>query len=482
MKKILLFGFLLGLSVFTNAKPVDEATANQIGVNFMMNNTKNAFRTNYTLQLAYKSVSASSANTVYYYVFNADHGFVIVAGDDQAMPILGYSDEVTFNGKNIPVHVSEWLGGYSSQMKTIVESNIAATPEITGKWNVLINNISVSTPQSTNSGGTPLLTTTWDQLPYYNDLCPFDSVQNRHAVTGCVATAMAQVMKFWSYPATGIGHHSYGDPTYGTQTANFNGTNYIWSGMPNSVNSANTSVATVMYYCGVSVNMSYGVGESVAYVLASQSPSSYCAENALKTFWGYDKGLHGILRSSYTDAAWINAVEAEIDGGRPVIYTGTGNGGGHCFICDGYRSTDNFLHFNWGWGQLYNGYFSINALNPGTGGTGSGGGDYNSDQQAIIGIKPSAALQSYNLGLNSNITTSATSVLYQDSFTITTSIVNLLSASHDFVGDLSAEIFDSTGNLVDSVISYSNTIKKGKCVSKSTHYHINTLSHYFIRL
>ena len=460
MKTILFYAALICLSVSTYAKPVNEATANSIGLNFLLNNSGKAFTTNYTLKLAYKSVSASGSNTVYYYVFNADHGFVIVAGDDQATPIIGYSDEATFNGKDIPIHVTEWLNGYSTQIKYIVENNIAATPEISGKWSDLINGSSAAAPNQTSTG-TPLLKTTWDQLPYYNDLCPYDNNSQRHAVTGCVATAMAQVMKFYEWPATGIGHHSYSDPVYGTQAANFDGTNYQWASMPNSLSGANTLVATAMYQCGVSVNMSYGVGESDAYVLASQSPVPFCAENALKTYFAYDKTLHGVLRSNYSDAAWINAMESEIDAGRPVIYTGTGSGGGHCFVCDGYRSADNFLHFNWGWGQLYNGYYSINSLNPGTAGTGSGSGTFNSNEQAIIGIKPSIALQSYNIGLNRNLSLFSSSIQYQDSFSLTTSFINLLSNSHDFTGNYAIEIFDSVGNLIDSVVSATSTLTKG---------------------
>jgi len=460
MKTILLYIAFVCVSIFTYAKPVDEATANKTGLNFLMNNTKNAFKTSFTLHLAYKSTSnTNGSGTVYYYVFNADHGFVIVAGDDQAMPILGYSDEGTFSTTNIPVHVAEWLNGYNSQMKSIVENNMEATPKISGKWTSLINNIFPTAPQQTNSG-TPLTTTTWDQLPYYNDLCPYDNGAQRHTASGCVATAMAQLMKFWGWPATGIGHHSYSDPNYGTQAANFDGTNYNWAGMPNSLNSANTSIATAMYQCGVSVNMTYGVEESDAYVLASQSPGPNCAENALKTYFGYDKTLHGVLRSNYSDAAWINAMESEIDGGRPVIYTGTGNGGGHCFICDGYDNNNN-LHFNWGWGNLYIGYYSINSLNPGTGGTGSGSGTYNSNQQAIIGIKPSTALLSYNIGLNSSLGLSSDSIQYQSTFALTTSFVNLLSNSHDFTGNYAIEIFDSLGNLIDSVVSATSTLTKG---------------------
>jgi len=452
MKTALLYIVFICAGAVAFAKPVDEATANKTGLNFLINNTKNAFKTSYALTLAYKSISnTNGSNTVYYYVFNADHGFVIVAGDDQAIPILGYSDEGTFSTNNIPAQVSEWLNGYTNQMKYIVANNIAATPEISSKWSALINSGAVAAPQQTTSGGTPLLATTWDQLPYYNDDCPYDNTAQRHAVTGCVATAMAQVMKFWNYPATGIGFHSYSDPTYGTQSASFGATAYQWTSMPNNVTSTNAAVATLMYQCGVSVNMTYGVSESDAYVLASQSPQPNCAENALKTYFAYDKSLHGVLRSNYSsDAAWIDTIEAEINAGRPVIYTGTGSGGGHCFVCDGYQSSNNYLHINWGWSGIYDGYFPIDGLNPGTGGTGAGSGSYNSDEQAIIGIKPSTAFLSYNIGLNSALSLSSTTVLYQNDFSVSANITNINSNSHNFMGDFCVEVFDSSNNLIDS--------------------------------
>ncbi len=449
---------LLGLSVY--AKQVDEATAKKKGLNFLLNNTANAFQASTDLKLVFTS---ETNQTIYYYVFNADHGFVIVAGDDQAIPILGYSDEGQFSTDHIPVHVSEWLKGYTSQMQYIIENNIAASTDISSKWSNLDYNISPTAPQQTLTGGATLLNTTWDQLPYYNDLCPYDYASKRHTVTGCVATTMAQIMKFWNYPSTGIGFHSYNDPSYGTQSASFGGTSYQWTNMPNVLNGANTAVATLMYQCGVSVNMTYGPSESDAYVLSVESTQKNCAEYALKTYFGYDKSLHGILRSDYSsDAAWIDTIEAEINAGRPVIYTGTGNGGGHCFVCDGYRITDNYLHFNWGWRGIYDGYFSINALNPGTGGTGAGSGSYNSNEEAIIGIQPSKALLSYNMGLNSGLNLSGTSVQYRNSFTISTNIININSGSHNFTGNFCAEIFDSSGNLVDSVVNTATSVSIGQ--------------------
>src|SRR5665213_1522315 len=124
--------------------------------------------------------------------------------------------------------------------------------------------------------------------------------------------------------------------------------------------------------------------------------------------------------------------------GRPVIYTGTGSGGSHCFVCDGYDANNN-MHMNWGWDGLYNGNFAINALNPGGVGTGGGSGAYNSNQEALIGIQPSKAFLSYNMALYDYVKLSADSITYQNSFSLTTNIVNININLHNFSGDLCAE-------------------------------------------
>ena len=468
MKRICTLLAFVAASIFTHAKPVDEPTANKTGLNFLLTNTRNAFQNSTSLKLAYKSVTdATGSSTVYYYIFNSDHDFVIVAGDDQAIPILGYSDEGIFEINNMPVQVSDWLEGYKGQMQYIIANNIPANAEIQSNWDQLINGNAQAAPQQASAGVSPLLTTTWDQLPYYNADCPYDNSSKRNTVTGCVATAMAQVMKFWNYPAKGIGFHSYNDPIYGTQSASFGGTAYQWTSMPNKISNANTAIATLMYHCGVSVNMDYGIYESDANVLISQSQQQNCPEYALKTYFGYDPSLQGILRAGYSDANWISAIEAEINAGRPVIYTGTGNGGSHCFVCDGYDGNNN-LHINWGWGGLYNGNFPINALNPGGVGTGGGSGDYNSNQQALIGIQPSKAFLSYNLGLFDNVKLSADSIIYQNSFGVSTSIININSNSHNFTGDICAEVFDNTNTLLDSVIISGITLNVGNNFKSDT--------------
>jgi hypothetical protein len=461
MKNLFTILFLLCCPFLVFAKPVDLATAKKIGANFLVANTKGSqFKTSDDLQLAYKSSSNPTLNNQdYFYVFNTTSGFVIVSADDNCRPVLGYSNERAFSANNMAPQVAKWLEGYRSQIMYIVTNHVAAGPEISNQWNALLINEPHGAPLQAASSVSPLLTTTWDQSPYYNDNCPYDNTYSQKAVTGCVATAMAQVMKFWNYPSSGADFHSYSDNTYGTQSADFGSTTYDWNSMPNKLTSSNKAVATLMYHCGVSVNMNYGVGKtggSSAYVISSASPVANCAEYALKTYFGYKSSMNGIKRSDYTDANWITNLENELGAGRPVIYAGFGSGGGHCFVADGYDA-NNYLHFNWGWAGQNNGYFQIDALNPGTVGTGGGSGGFNSNQQAITGIQPSTTggtASPYDLRLYDYVTPSATTIYYGNTFSVSTNIVN--KGSKDFAGDYCAAIFDNNNTFIDYVGTISN--------------------------
>ncbi len=461
MKKTNVFaGLLLIFSLSTFAKQVDVNTARQIGQDFLsINNNRSILKRGTALQLIYTArssatVTKSTGKTVtYFYVFNSgDAGYVIVAGDDIVHPILGYSDEDVFDPDNIPPNAAKWLEGYKSQIRYAINKGIQATQEIASEWENLKSG-GMLTEKSTSSVS-PLVQTKWNQSPYYNDLCPVDSAagpQNGyHCVTGCPATAMAQIMKYWNYPATGSGFHSYNHPQYGTLAANFGGTTYNWTDMPAQLTGPNISVATLMYQCGVAVEMGYGPTSSGSYVIISKSPTpQQCSEYAYKTYFGYDAAsIKGIERDDYTDVDWITLLKKELDEGRPVQYAGFGEGSGHTFVCDGYDNSEMF-HMNWGWGGYADGYFLVNSLNPGEGGTGSGNGTFNQGQRAVIGIKPPAGNQTYNLNLYNYVTLSPSTVSYGQSFSVSTDIVN--SGTNDFSGDYCAAIFDSQWNFIDFV-------------------------------
>lgn len=474
MKRILSLLIIIASTTAIFAKPVSIQTAKNVGSRFINFKTNSTLKGNMSLDLVYTSSSVevigweNPEKLNYFYIFNInkDKGYVIVSADNVVLPILGYSDESGFNPKGIPAQVSKWLEGYTAQIRYAIVNGLEANAKAKLKWSELLSDYSALAGPPMNKTGVGALTKniTWDQEPYYNDKCPYDNTYSQRTVTGCVATAMAQVMKFWGYPAKGSGFHSYSHSTYGTLSADFANTKYNWSAMPNKVTSTDTNVSKLMYQIGVSVDMNYNVaskGGSGAYVISSASAGTNCAEYALKTYFGYDKALSGVERSKYTDAQWIKLMETESDSGRPVIYAGFGKGGGHCFVMDGYDQND-YLHFNWGWSGYYNGNFEIDSLNPGGTGTGGGSGGYNSNQQAIIGIKGNASktTPTFTMGLDGDVVLNYSVNYYGNKIVVNTDIKN--NGSNNFSGDLCAGVFDQNSAFVDYVqILTSKSISSG---------------------
>ena len=479
MKKIILFSFILFLvASHSFGKQVDAATAKIVAKNFLSSRVNGPmFARGSDLNLvmqggeSLKNTSPSSEEQVCFYVFNLSKGggFIVVSGDDVAQPVLAYSGEKEFS-QNIPPHVAAWLDFYKQEIRFAIDRQLPASAETAREWQNLLNGDNQPAVMKTARAAGPLLQTTWDQSPYYNAKCPYDNAHSDYTVTGCVATAMAQLMKFWNSPATGSGFHSYNSNSFGTLSADFGSTTYQWTSMPASINSQNDAIATLMYHCGVSVDMTYGVGStggSSAYVVASQSPVQNCAEYALKTYFGYNTALQGLMRDSYSLNDWSTMLKTELDASRPVLYAGIGSGGGHCFVCDGYDQ-NSFFHFNWGWSGSYNGYFQIDALNPGGVGTGGGTGGFNSSQQALFAVQPSnggggGGGQTAALQLFSAVTPSAASITYGASFTVNADIWN--NSTTAFAGDFCAAIFDATSAFLDFV-----EIKTGMNLPAGYHY------------
>lgn len=479
MKNFLTLFALVMFIQQANSKPVNPELAMKVGKNFLMQQTSSEkFKSGVVLELVKTEKSKSAINTsnsaplTFYYIFNVSNGegFVIVSGDDYAEPVLAYSDESDFNITNIAPQTQKWLQGYRDELRYISSTDqIHPTADIILKWQSLTEGRAQQQSfGKKNAAVSPLVQTKWDQSPFYNTLCPYDFLANERTVTGCVATAMAQIMKFWNYPQSGSGFHSYNHGRYGTLTADFGSTTYQWSSMPNNVTSSNTAVATLMYQCGVSVDMNYDIasrGGSGAYVISSQSPITNCSEYALETHFGYKNTLQGISRSNYTSTQWLNLMKGELDAGRPILYAGFGNGGGHAFVCDGYDN-NNFLHFNWGWSGQFDGYFSMNALNPGGVGTGGGTGGFNSGHQAVIGIEPPSSNQTFNLNITVDVTPSANTIYYNAPFSVTTNIEN--KGTNTFNGDFCAAVFDAENIFIDYV-----EIKTGMSLSGGFTYQNN---------
>jgi hypothetical protein len=340
-------------------------------------------------------------------------GFVIVSGTDDVLPVLAYSTESIFNPDNIPPNMAEVLDRYKQEIRYVVDNNLTSTDDIKKQWNELISG-KVVVRKANAIAVSPLLgELKWNQAPIYNDSCPYDplaySSYGYKCPAGCVAVAMAQIIKYWGYPAHGTGSKcyqaEYGNDTnssgnYGTLCANFGNTTYNYGLMPDEIKSSSSvaekrAVAQLIYHCGVAVNMAYGPHASGSYTLLPDYYSDYLdgggnyyidARTALKTYFGYSQA-EGIYKKDYTETEWINILKEQLSNWQPVLYAGrTSNNEGHAFVCDGYDAND-FFHINWGWGGSYNCYTQVSSLLPEGQGIGGGSGGFNEDQKAIINIR-----------------------------------------------------------------------------------------------
>jgi len=354
------------------AATVNKADALQKAQNFVAGRqaaARGAAAQTPSLQAAYDSN--------YFYVFNigGDGGFVIVSGDDRTPEILGYSDAGRFDAQNIPDNMRAFLQGYADEIQHMPENVTAASRGVGQKR--------VAAP--TRSSVSPLLTTRWNQRAPYNNSCPI--ISGSHAVTGCVATAMAQVMNYHKYPlneTTTIPGYS---PTDGHPAmSDLASTTFDWDLMrddyaSNDVSEAATEVAKLMLYCGTSVEMGYGTSASGA----TTSKIVY----ALTHYFDYDAGAKYVERNNYNYSDWVELIYNELAAGRPMVFGGQSTGGGHAFVCDGYDE-DDFFHINWGWAGSSDGYFRLSNLAPksqGAGGSTTSDG-YNMSLGATIGVQP----------------------------------------------------------------------------------------------
>lgn len=402
IKSILLTAVLLFSLASLKAAPVDVLTAEQVARNFWNAHHDKGVQ-NLTQPLQHVSLRWDA-----FYLFQTSEteGFVIIAADDRIRPVLAYSFHNIALRDSVGPEMAWWLDGWQQQIDICRNSRTGADAAVTAEWQNYINN---SNPQNDPIVIVePMLTTQWDQDEPYNDSCPSQSIwgiYTLHAATGCVATAMAQVMKYWEYPAQGFGSHSYYSDVlsywatpFGDQFANFGATTYDWAHMPDVLTSNSSArqkaaVATLMYHCGVASDMIYGtsfVGGSGAFVHNIPLLAYGNALNGFIEYFGYSSNTKGIDREYYDDDSWTSLVRNELNARRPILYAGGDEAsGGHCFVCDGYDA-DNRGHFNWGWSGEGDGFYALNHLAPGSGGTGGGTGtyDFSNQQQMLIGLEP----------------------------------------------------------------------------------------------
>lgn len=455
MKKILAVTFAACIGGSAYAIPVAESTARLAGKNFIAKHVQ-AKDADAVLVKAYMDRSETHA-AFYIYSVNGGQGFVIVSGDDAVQPILGYSVTDAFPIENMSPEVSYWLNNYNEQISDVIAGDKVASEVIAQKWDFLLSGAYNKTANK-GTAVEPLVTTKWDQGTYYNDLCPGTGFSK--TPTGCVATAMAQIMKYWNAPTTGSGSYSYTHGTYGALSADFGATSYDWGVMPNTLNSSSTeesvdAVATLMYHCGVAVRMDYSPEGSGAQVIGWGTYPS--ALKAFKDYFGYKTTISGEYREDYTTEDWITMLKNEIDAGRPVLYAGfdLSFGAGHAFVFSGYDDEDMF-HINWGWSGYYNGYFTVDDLNPDGTGIGGGSGTYNDGQQALINIEPDGEGASYNLALNAILDISTTSIFEGDSIAIVADAIN--TGNMDFMGRYAAALYTASDSVFVEYIGYTDVV------------------------
>ncbi len=486
---------LLGAGIASYGKAVSENTAKTIGSNFLISNNIPGVSSSNELATSYVATAQiNGANVVDYYVFNftSGPGFIMVSGDDNIIPVLAYSFESFFDRQKMSPSAKDWTEGYQNQITAALEHNLPAREGTAEQWANLM--VARNSPAARTTAVFPsstyfLCNTTWDQLPVYNNLCPGSSP------TGCVATAMAQVMKYWNWPSVGCASHTYTPPggMYGGQTADFGSTGYDWTSMNTSLTAANAAIETLMYHVGVSLDMQYTPSESGTYVTKSETSPPYTnnAEYAFPTYFRYKRSLKGYLRSgtvittspsvvlgdiynafhtptqaAYSTSGWISLIQAELNAKRPLLYKGVGSAGGHCWVCDGYDAT-NKMHFNWGWGGMGpNGYYTVDAIAPPSLGTGGGGGNFNTDQAVLMGIMPDSALSSTGkikmasfLDVPNN-----DPYVYNAPISAIATVTNTNTTA--FSGSIAAQVFDTLNHYVATIQTLtSQTIAAGSTSS-----------------
>lgn len=322
-----------------------------------------------------KAPGTASQEAAAYYVFNAtdNEGFVLVAGDSRVGDILGYCDEGSFDEEQLPDNMRAWLQGYADQIEALRQGRKVSPAQV-----------------PTHAAIAPMITSRWDQGEAsaegdaYNRQCP--KIGGKHCMTGCVATSMAQVMRYHRWPAASTKKiPSYeSNETLGTLSA-LSVRTFDWNNMLDQYYGGESTaqmnaVAWLMRYCGQAVKMDYGTKSSAAY--------SDNVAMALREYFGYDVNTRYVVRTDYSAGGWDNLLYNELKARRPVCYDGSSTGGGHAFVCDGYDG-QGFYHINWGWGGSHDGYYKISLLNPDGGGTGSSGTEdgYTMSQGAVVGIQ-----------------------------------------------------------------------------------------------
>lgn len=363
--------FLLIGSVF--AQNVNFSEASRVASQF--------FRTQDKSLVQCADVAVADADTLYY-IFNADNGYVVVAGDRRVPPILAFSDQRPYTVSEMVPPAKMWMDNYRRQLAELKAQPASAQP-VHEAWARLSRG--EQPLRDVVEGMEPLVHSHWGQGTFYNYYCPVDfSGENDHVVTGCVATAMAQLIYYFRFPETGTGSYSYTDANYGVQSADYGATTYNYEAMCDEPTAINPEICKLMHHCGVGVDMVYGPDGSGMY--------NHSAARVLRTFFKYSPQTEYLFRDS-TDLDWDSVIVSHLDRRIPMYYAGWSNpatNNGHGFLVDGYKIVDSayYYHFNFGWDGYADNYFYTDQLNV-------SGTHFNLAQELIVNAYPDTTQYTY---------------------------------------------------------------------------------------
>lgn len=387
MKKdlLLLLSLMLLLSVsaiasprsYQQAKAIAQRQAAMLGIEM---DAEVAASAKAAPRMSVSSAVSPSATCYYVFANGEDKGFTIVSGDDRMPEVVGYSAQGTYDLDHLPANYVGFMKAYQETVEALLKGDAQVSGGLAEarQWRA---------ERAGTAAVAPLLGgIKWNQRAPYNNRCPLYDGTNR-SVTGCVATAMAQVMMYYRYPkALKATIKAYTTKSKGIGIPEISsGATYDWDNMlPDYSQSDYTSaqadaVAKLMYHCGAAVKMDYGPSSG-----ANVTPA------ILATYFGYDADLmQDLTRTCFSLQQWMTLIDNELKAKRPILYSGQSSDGGHEFVCDG-SDGKGLYHINWGWGGYQDGYFDLTILQPQKGGAGSGSAvdGYNRDCSMIIGIAP----------------------------------------------------------------------------------------------
>lgn len=455
MKKYIVLTMMLVLSVVAGAESITRQQAEQLARQFItQQGMYGALSQAEPHQARARALLKGSSQDGCYYVFNigTNEGFVIVSGDDRTPAVLGYSDKGSFDMDRLPSNVAAWLEGYADQIRYLRKK---ASAEPTAPVSVrsdaplmTMTRAPWAVKKEPRPAISPMITSKWDQFSPFNDLCPV--VDGQHCVTGCIATALAQIMYYHKWPQAATTEiPGYTVKGKSVSYPGLPATTFNWAAMtdnPASGTPAGDAVAKLMQYCAFGCQADFGIDNTSIY---NNEP-----ENALKNYFHYGAGVKYVDRQTYSNENWESLIYTELEANRPVLYTGQsyvaeldGNVG-HAFVVHGYDG-NGYYAVNWGWGQSVDqdGYYLLDAMDPADLGAGGGVGGYNYDQTAIIGISKDD-VETYQVTDEQVVLTTTAITLINDEYVLSggyyavifnCEFVNFLSNTYEF--DLNFKLY-----------------------------------------